>query len=311
MDPSVQINRKSREMIYTNANVANEREEKRLSIELKKIEGQQQREMIRCEKNKCKIKNSLSMPSLLTEGSDSPGLLSPPISPRAPSSLPVSPVTSPWMSRRRHSEIVNPPGSSFLNDYSRQKRSNSMDSLKKSKSEEQLDQQAKEFTERVIIKGVTSPRILRRSWSGSPHPQGAQPLITCKMSSWSRRRLSAGCVPLRPIDENRNNLEQRIQKFHNSIKMLKGEDVVEENDVSKDTADFNNVPKLPDINPNTKRSRSLPSLIPRLSLANLKCESSSRDDNLGNPQRCRYLRIRDDDVLGTDEVFSKSETKRA
>lgn len=351
MDPLVQINRKSREMIYGNATVANDRESKKLSIELKNIESQQHRHMVKLHTSKLRMKNALSMPSLLAVGRENSSFLSPPLSPRAPNSLPVSPVTSPRLSRRRHSDVITSSSASLIKDSLRLKKT---DNFNKSRSEERLDQQVREFagvaskgavsprilrrssvhpisssrsnsTELldqqirevagVAIKGAVSPRILRRS---SVHPTSPSQALESSVNTnkvapqayRSRRRLSAGCAPLRPIDENRNNLDQRIKKFHESLKVLKGEkvqDVLDEDDRqdSEVVPDLNNnIPKLPEISPNTKRSRSLPSLIPRLSLANLKCELLPGDDHHDDLRRCRYLRISDQDDLEEDDVFT-------
>jgi hypothetical protein len=121
------------------------------------------------------------------------------------------------------------------------------------------------------------------------------------------RKLSA---PLIVIDENRDNLDQRIKKFHQSLLAYKREkdeedDVFDEGD--QEGQDFSDsVPELPDIKPNTSRSKSLARSFPKLSqLSNLNLKSSSDTDvSLDDLRECRYLRIPDQAVeLSVDEIF--------
>lgn len=338
-------------MIYNNATVANERASKKLSIELKNIESQQHRHMVKLYNTHSRIKSALSMPSLRAEPGNT-GFLNPSLSPRTPSSLPVSPVTSPRVTRRRHSEIIpsstatlleEPPLLTAPNGLNKSKSDDQLDkphaqanvrdclglsrSIKgaasprvltrssvhpmcrsQSSPTERLDQLTKEFSG-VGIKGAVSPRVVRR-FSVHPVSQNVETSVNSEglaQGGRSRRRLSAGCASLKAIDENRNNLDQRIKKFHESLKALKGEKQQTDHDNPDDsegTPDLNNnIPKLPEIKPNSKRSNSLPTLIPRLSLANLKCEPLLGDGHHDDLQRCRYLRIQSQDDLEVDDVF--------
>lgn len=329
MDPSVQTNRRTREIIFSQAATANARASKRLTAELKTLESQQQREMLKLHKAKFRMKTAVSMPSL-NAGHDDGGFLHAPISPRAPSSLPVSPITSPRIPRRRHSEVASCSTMRSLQfkyqALGNQSKNLDNNRLSRASSEGKLDdahEKEPKFTTREMNYAGVSPRPFRRSFSDvhSSNPgmslKGQETFVLknrapklCLLPNRGRK-LSA---PLIAIDENRDNLDQRIKKFHESLLSYKREKEDAEDDVfeeggAEDAEFTDSAPKLPDIKPNASRTISLPALIPRLSLANLTLNSSvGDDDSVENLKKCRYLRIPEPSELGIDEVFSQEQS---
>lgn len=327
MDPSVQTNRRSREIIFAQATTANARASKRLTVELKTLENQKQREMVKLHNAKFRMKTAISMPSLHA-GQDNGGCFHGLISPRAPSSLPVSPIASPRIPRRRHSEVMTPSTRSLqfkCQPLANQSNDFNNNRLSRASSEGKLDDtQEKEsvFTMKEINYAGVSPRPFRRSLSDITRvsnpgmPLKGQELFTMKnrapktpLLASRARKLSA---PLIAIDENRDNLDQRIKKFHESFLSYKREKDAEDevfDEGGTEDADFSDsVPTLPDIKPNTSRTNSLPGLVPRLSLANLTLNSSvGDDDSVENLKKCRYLRIPDASELTVAEIFSQEE----
>ena len=289
MDTGGPADQKPQEKKFTEVN-AKEKAQKLLTLEMRRHSI----ELARFQSQRFNTQGGLRLPSLASN-SNSAGLLPSPLA-----SPNKSTVLSPGTVRRQRS-IPSPRRTGVEADFSRT-RPHSSGSAGRPTS----------CTITALNNAIVSPKLLRRRQTASHVAGGAAASSDPKNSRFSWRRCSEGVVPAIEISESQESLQERVQKFNQTLAKSaaklqrnthdedgRGSDV----ETRETSDDLLTAPR-----PAIGRSRSLPSLIPVLGNFDLKNESAEPLTFYEDLKRCRYLRMPDSPKpLTVEQIFQNKQ----